>query len=329
MTKLRQKQRKMKRQQQSLIPALWSVPTPKHNLSSLNGKVRLYHYTKSFYLGSILEHGIIRGDTIANTNPIVGYNCPNLTSENEFHNPANIPTDSLEKLDYIRLEIYFDEDDKSIINYGWFDKTYVNNTNRKIIEECNREGKGNGNIDKQYLYKGAVAPSMIKKISKWNKETGYWDRLSKQQITDYCKSYNPDALSFMGMNTACLDLSRLCGAHLGKKDFSGVLAKHYENFTSSEVLSPTYQLNDKLFLSLKGKKLQQHRETIFSIYRTQDYPTLVNYIAQSYFKLPNGKGLSSRQNELNAFMKEQNKKLEAFAEVQGLQTHYENQIKVA
>ena len=26
-------------------PPLWSVPVPKHNLPSIGGKVRLYHYT--------------------------------------------------------------------------------------------------------------------------------------------------------------------------------------------------------------------------------------------------------------------------------------------
>tara|TARA_B110000503_G_C7119942_1_gene402023 strand:+ start:655 stop:1740 length:1086 start_codon:yes stop_codon:yes gene_type:complete len=333
MTKLKQKQRKMKQQKANLIPTLWSVPTPKHNLPSINGKVRLYHFTKPYYLGSILEHGIIRGDTIANPNVMVGYNCPNLTSENKFHNPANIPSNYFQESDYIRLEVYFDEDDKNIINYGWFDKTYVKNTNRKIIEQCNREGRSNGNIDKQFLYKGEITPSMIWKISKWNKETGYWDRLSKQEILNYCRSYDPSALSFNGINQPCLDLARLSVGHLGNKDFTGVLANYFKKTASTEVLSPTYELNDKIFLSTKGKDLQKHRENLFEIYQKQDHSTLVNYIANRYFALLGNSvqfySVQSRQHAINAFMREQNQKLEKFAEQQGWEIQNQKQRFVA
>lgn len=333
MTKLKQKQRKIKQQKANQIPTLWSVPNPKHNLPSINGKVRLYHFTKPYCLGSILKNGLIRGDTIANPNVLIGYNCPNLTSENEFHNPANIPSNYFQETDYIRLEVYFDEDDKNIVNYGWFDKTYVNNTNRKIIEQCNREGKSNGNIDKQFLYKGEIKPSMIWKISKWNKETRYWDRLSKQEVSNYCRSYDPSALSFNGINQPCLDLARLSGAHLGNRDFTGVLADFFKKTTSTEVLSPTYELNDKIFLSTKGKHLQEHREKLFAIYQKQDCPTLINYIANRYFaSLGNSVqfySVQSRQHAINAFMREQNEKLEKFAKQQGWEIQNQKQRFVA
>ncbi len=55
-----------------------------------------------------------------------------------------------------RLEIYFDENDENIINYGWFDRTHCNNLNRKTIASANEQGKMNGNIDEQYLYRGKI-----------------------------------------------------------------------------------------------------------------------------------------------------------------------------
>lgn len=320
MTKLKQKQRKMNRRKAKIIPALWSVPTPKHNLPSINGKVRLYHFTKPKFLGSILEHGIIRGDTIANPDKSIAYNCPNLTSENEFHNPANLPSNYFQTTDYIRLEVYFDEYDKKIINFGWFDATYVKDTNRKIIERCNRAGKSNGNIDKQFLYKGEIKPNMIWKISKWNKETKYWDRLSKQEISNYCRLYDPSALSFNGLNEPWLDLARLLGAHLGNKDFTGVLTEHFKKTASKEVLSPIYELNDKILLSIKGEDLKKHKLSLLLIYQSQNYQNLVNYIAERYFALSiNSVGFcfaQSRQNAINAFLQQQNQKLEKFLEQQ-------------
>ena len=119
-----------------------------------------------------------------------------------------------------------------------------------------------------------------------------------------------------------MDLARLSGAHLGNRDFTGVLADFFKKTTSTEVLSPTYELNDKIFLSTKGKDLQKHRENLFAIFQKQDYPTLINYIANRYFA-------SLGNHALNAFMREQNERLEKFAEQQGLETKNQKQRFVA
>ena len=160
-------------------PALWSVPILKHNLPSIGGKVRLYHYTHIDRIGSIMTYGLIKGDVVGDTEGVRNWNAPNLTSENEFHNPANKVRGHIEE-GYLRLEIYFDENDKNIVPYGWFDRTYCGDKNRETIARCNEMGNRNGDIDRQYLYKGPIFPQMIKKVSVWNKETGYWDRLFKK-----------------------------------------------------------------------------------------------------------------------------------------------------
>ena len=191
MSKLRQKQRKDARKKKAMKNAargpkrLWSVPIPHHNLLSKEGKVRLYHYTEIECIGRILEYGLIKGDVLGR-DPIGldNWNAPNLTKQNRFHNPMNKPQERLDNDPVHRLEVYFDENDENIIPFGWFDRTYCNRNNTKTIAFGNADGMMNGNIDDQYIYRGKIDPSQIKKISVWNPETKYWDRCTGQLKPD-------------------------------------------------------------------------------------------------------------------------------------------------
>lgn len=317
MSKLRQKQRKDKRkklQQKNTTPALWSIPTPHHNLPSINGKVRLYHYTQHYCLGSILEHGIIFGDTIANAKDFsIFSNAPNLTSENQFHNPANKSKNHLENSDYLRLEVYFDEDDAQIVNYGWFDKTFVKNKNRKLIDHYNKQGLQNGDIDKQFIYRGVIEPTRIKKISRWNADTGYWDRLSKNEITEYCKLFNPTSYSFNGLGHPTFNAQRLMGTHLGDQDFTaGGLKRLFRKTKKFEVLCPIYDLNDQLITQLKGEQLKTHLGNVCRLYRSQKIEQMINYIVTTYLQA--FKKSPKKKNYCFTAVKEFNARMTAFVQ---------------
>ena len=237
-------------------PALWSIPVPKHSLPSIDGKVRLYHYTQDDRIKGILDYGLIFGDVMGrNPYGLKNYNAPNLTSENEFHNPANRPTHTLKE--YYRLEVYFDAKDEDIINYGWFDKTYFNSNNRNLIGLCNKEGKQNGDIDKQYLYKNFISPKMIKKISRWNTETKYWDRLSKTDIQEIKDRHHFTELTKQGQSTyERWDFGRLTGTVFN--DWTGAVRDYYAQTDLNEVFLPIYKIADYLSQNLKGDALHRH-----------------------------------------------------------------------
>lgn len=257
-----QKNLKRKKMKQALRarPKLWSVPVPKHNLRAIGNKVRLYHFTKMFHLGSLMTHGLIFGDVIGNNdfdgvignkNLKRGYNAPNLTSENKCHNPSNIPKELMQ--DYVRLEVYFDENDRNIIPMGWFDRTYCGGINKMLIDSLNLQGKQNGDINTHYLYKGAINPSMIKKISVWNEETGYWDRLSKTKILEIINSQSQNTLTYKGVDFFTIDHLRIMGSTLN--DWTGKVREFYAKTDDREVLQPLYELTDFINDNLKGRQL--------------------------------------------------------------------------
>lgn len=256
--KLKQERRKLEQQRNSR-PALWGVSIPKHNLPSIGNKVRLYHYTPIKNIGSIMTYGLIKGDVMGNILGMRNWNAPNLTSENEFHNPANKSKEFLFE-GYLRLEIYFDENDKNIIPFGWFDRTYCGDENRQVIACLNDEGKQNGDIDKQYLYQGGINPEMIKKISVWNAETGYWDRLSKNEILTLTNTQSRPTLSFMGRNEPCYDWLRMSGASLN--DWTGRIREFYAKTDDREVMKPLYELTDYINDTLKGRKLRDYQVAV-------------------------------------------------------------------
>ena len=272
------KRKNLKRTRNSR-PALWSVPIPKHNLPSIGGMVRLYHYTPIDRIGSIMTYGLIKGDVLGDAKGVRNWNAPNLTSENEFHNPANRVWGQMEE-GYLRLEIYFDENDKNIVPFGWFDRTYCGDINRKVIARANDEGKQNGGIDNQYLYKGPINPEMIKKISVWNGETGYWDRLSKNEILELTNIQSLTTLSYMGQNKPSYDWLRMCGFSLN--DWTGQIREFYAKTDDREVMKPFYELTDYINDTLKGRKLRDYQLAVQDGMVTRSGEGTIRFIIMTY-----------------------------------------------
>ena len=269
------KKRQTLKHRYSARPALWSVPAPKHDLCEVNGRVRLYHYTPIDRVGSIMTHGLIKGDVVGGLDEVDAnrnWNAPNLTAENKFHNPANAPDCHLSS---VRLEIQFDATDKNIIPYDWFDQTYCGGQNVRLIALGNARGGRNGNINDQFLYRGPIPPKMIKKFSVWNQETGYWDRLSKNQISDLIKEYEERGMSYAGMPYLVFDWSRMCGFSLN--DWTGQVRSYYQKTDGKEVMAPLYALTDFINDNLKGRRLRNYKIELYkfrfskSIYETSEF----------------------------------------------------------
>jgi len=206
-----------------------------------------------------MTYGLIKGDVLGERNGARNWNAPNLTSQNEFHNPANRGNEINEE-GYLRLEIHFDENDKNIVPFGWFDRTYCGDINRETIWGSNDAGNQNGDIDNQYLYKGPIFPQMIKKISVWNKETGYWDRYSKNEILELTNTQSLPTLSFCGTNKLRFDWLRMCGFSLN--DWTGQIREFYAKTDYREVMKPLYELTDYINDTLKGRRLRDYQLSV-------------------------------------------------------------------
>ena len=172
------------------LPENFLELVPPHNLPEVDGIVRLYHFTQPFYLEAILRYGIAVGDVVA-ADISLGWNAPNLTANRFFHNPANRNAEIVE-IDYLRLEITLDASDEKIVPMDWFDQKFANSNTLGAIKSGLERGVDNGTLNEQYLYKGAVPPSAITNISKWNAKTQFWDRLSKTEIRELCQKKMPD-----------------------------------------------------------------------------------------------------------------------------------------
>ena len=170
---------------------------PPHNLPEVDGKVRLYHFTQPNFLEGILKYGIAVGDVVS-ADPFAGWNAPNLTANRFFHNPGNRQAEIM-MYDYLRLEIVLDANDEKIVPYDWFDQNFGKSNTQYCIEKGLEKGVDNGTLNEQYLYRGAVPPSAIKKVSKWNGKTQYWDRLSKTEIEEQCRQQIPEYLSLVSI----------------------------------------------------------------------------------------------------------------------------------
>jgi hypothetical protein len=229
-----------------------------------------------------MTYGLIKGDVLGERNGARNWNAPNLTSQNEFHNPANRGNEINEE-GYLRLEIYFDEKDRNIVPYGWFDRTYCGERNREVISRSNDAGNQNGDIDKQYLYKGPIFPQMIKKVSVWNGETGYWDRLSKNEILELTNIQSLPTLSFCGRNKLTYEWLRMCGFSLN--DWTGQIREFYAKTDDREVMKPLYDLTDYINKTLKGRKLLDYRLSVKNGMIDGKYEETMRFVIMTYNKI--------------------------------------------
>jgi hypothetical protein len=173
------------------------------------------------------------------TSVLSGFNTPNLTTENHFHNPSQKPVSHHEKRDKeYRLTIKCPTNSKKLINYGWFDRTYCGGINLKTTSD---NSSLNGDLDKQYIYLGHIDPSMITGIKGWNKQTKCWERFRRQEKEDLCQEY--ESLKFKHKSIFPFpDFVRICGYR--SNDYTGMVKKYYEETDHKDVWKDLYVLSD-------------------------------------------------------------------------------------
>jgi len=259
---------------------LWMIPQPESETFEGRGEKNLYHFTRENHINTILKYGIIFGDVVLSSWD--GLNAPNLTTESRFHNPANAEVDIIDENEYYRLTVKCPTDEDKLFNFEWFDKTYCLNENRNTIRRINESNKDNnkirgnynGNIDKQYIYKGHITPKMIKEVCKWNKETEYWDRVNKKELKEICSTYEKLPFNNMMINSRSDSVpftkTRIFG-HQITDDTTGMVLKYHQLTDHKEVNKKLYELTDWLSLNLKGNPLTQWRISLTHFLTGSDF----------------------------------------------------------
>jgi hypothetical protein len=268
---IRRDELKKQRKRIMMRKLLWKIPQPEEFSFEGKGHKNLYHFTRESSLNLIMEHGIIFGDVVLSSWD--GLNAPNLTTESRFHDPANAEG-HIDEEEYYRFKVKCPTDGDKLFNYEWFDKTYCLNTNRNTIRGINQRnednkrmiGTYNGNIDKQYIYKGHITPNMIKEVCRWNKETEYWDRVNKKELNGICSFY--DSLPFHNMNVFSdyvpVIKTRIYG-HQITDDTTGMVMKYHQKTEPKEVHNKLYKMTDWISFNLVGKPLLDWRQKVNQI----------------------------------------------------------------
>ncbi len=233
----RKKEVQNKQEKRMVLKKLFSIPQPEEYSYESRGYQNLYHYTFGDRIPSILKYGVIIGDVM--TGVLSGFNTPNLTTENHFHNPSQKPVSHHEKRDKeYRLTIKCPTNSKKLINYGWFDRTYCGGINLKTTSD---NSSLNGDLDKQYIYLGHIDPSMITGIKGWNKQTKCWERFRRQEKEDLCQEY--ESLKFKHKSLFPFpEFLRICGYK--SNDYTGMVKKFYEENDHKEIWKDLYVLSD-------------------------------------------------------------------------------------
>lgn len=229
---------------------LWSIPQPEEYTYDGKGHKKLFHFTREHRIPSILKNGIIFGDVM--TNHFDGFNAPNLTTENHFHNPSSNPFDEDK---YYRLTIKCPTDADKLINYGWFDKTYCKGINHKLTST---NPSNYGELFNQYIYLGHITPSMITEVKVWNSKTRYWDRPKKNEIEDLCFEY--ENLPYHVKSFFLPSQLRMGGYTMN--DYTGMVNQYYKENDHKDVWKDLYKLSDYLCKTLKGNELTEYKKFV-------------------------------------------------------------------
>jgi len=251
---------------------LWEIPQPEEVTFDGRGEKKIFHYTMDYNLNAIMKYGIIFGDVTVGES-LDGINAPNLTTESKFHLPANTQKQILEKNDYYRLSIKCPTDADKLFNMEWFDQVYCLNQTRNMNRDLNKNRKGdkdvqgnvNGDLDKQYIYRGHITPKMIKEVCRWNKETQYWDRVNKKQISEICSRmenfpFNTPTEGFS------LSITRMLGSKL-LDDTTGMVKKYFKETDHKEWFIDFYRLTDWFVLNLNQRLLKEWRHKVWEVHQ--------------------------------------------------------------
>jgi len=277
---LRRRKQVQHNQEKKCSNRLWSIPQPEEYTFDGRGHKKLYHYTTENHLPSILENGVIFGDVM--TDHFDGFNTPNLTTENKFHNPSSKSEGIMEKNDYYRLTIKCPTEKEKLINYGWFDKTYCKGINLKLTSQ---DPSIYGEIFNQYIYLGHITPSMITEVKVWNKKTKYWDRPKKKEIDDMCFEYNN--LTFNRKFHHLPSQTRIGGFLMD--DYTGKVIQFQKENDDKELYKDLYVLTDYICKTLKGRNLMDYREfVITTLIKCERDSKYINVLINGVFKIYNG-----------------------------------------
>lgn len=269
---------------------LWKIPQPEEFTFDGRGEKKIFHYTMGYDLSAVLKYGIIFGDTTISS--LERINAPNLTTESRYHNPTNTQKYIRDENDIYRLTIKCPTDADKLFNMEWFDRTFCLNHIKNVIKGINesnrhtqevKESYWNGEIHKQYIFKGHITPKMIKEVCRWNKETEYWDRVNKKQLSEICS--RNDNFKFNSPKSDGLiiyDIKRVFGWCF-TNDTTGMVKKYFEKTTHKEVLKDLYRLTDWCVLNLKGRLLYQWRQEVpVSRNKSVDDDELVGFAVEWY-----------------------------------------------
>ena len=257
---LKKKERELKRRQdfqyyqyQKSEKKLWSIPQPEEHTFDGRGYKKLFHFTTENHLPPILKSGVIFGDVV--TGQLKGFNTPNLTTENEYHNPSSKSEGILDQNNFYRLTINCPKDKEKLINYGWFDKTYCKGVNHNLTEQ---DPSKYGNMGKQYIYLGHITTSMIEEVKVWNSKTEYWDVPKKKEIDDLCFEYDNLTYSYKFHHLP----SQLRTSGLVFDDYTGKVIQFQKENDHKELYKDFYMLTDYICKTLKGKRLTNYRRWV-------------------------------------------------------------------
>ena len=104
---------------------------------------------------------------------------------------------------------------------------------------------------------------MIKEVCRWNKETEYWDRVSKQELNSICSFYDSLPFHRMTLDSEYVPITktRIYG-HQITDDTTGMVVKYHQKTDKKEVYRELYKLTDWMSFNLVGKPLIDWRQSI-------------------------------------------------------------------
>jgi len=221
-------------------------------------EITLFHFTKKMYLSNIMKNGIIFGDVVTDNKE--GVNCPNLTSQGFHHDPSGFLDNKRgqsiedEHFKHLRLVLKIEEGDKNLVNYRWFDNKHCKGINGEITD---KNPSNNGELSKQFLYKGIVTPSMIVRVDEYNPSEGKYRTIPTEEMNEICKIYD----NVMYPNS--LDHLRLMGAKV--KDFSGGIEDYFSKNDQYNPFGKLYELSDYIVKNIKGFNRSMYVDTIVNL----------------------------------------------------------------
>ena len=216
----------------------------------------LYHFTYAMRLKSILDWGIIFGDTVTNRNHIDGLNAPQLTSKSKYHNITSLEDDYLKECGYLRFTISLEHNDKNIINY----KEYYASKGIKdgIADPRLSKRLLDSKIEEQYFYSGHIDTSKIIAIHKYDFRTQKWLMLEEQDALKEIKEHKV-------VNS--INSPRIFGNVFNDK--TGMVEKFFEANDKNDPLLPLYRYTDYIVKKSNAQQLRKWKIAVMIINQTE------------------------------------------------------------